>query len=258
MTARLPALLAFVFAVLWGAAAQALAPVYGYQVVRSYPHDTSAFTQGLFFSGGALYETTGLEGRSGIRRVDLRTGRVLQQQALDARYFGEGATALGGRLYQLTWRSQIGFVYDLRTFRQIGSFRYTGEGWGLTTDGRRLIMSDGTAQLRFLNPTTLTETGRVTVNDGGRPIAGLNELEFVNGEVFANVWQTDLIARIDPATGRVTGWINLAGLLTPAERRGTDVLNGIAWDPSSRRLFVTGKLWPRMFEIRIVAPATRR
>lgn len=258
MKARLSAFFACAVALLWAAAAQALAPVYGYQVVRSYPHDPSAFTQGLFFSGGSLFETTGLEGRSGIRRVELRTGRVLQQQALDARYFGEGATAIGGRLYQLTWRSQTAFVYDLRTFRQTGSFRYPGEGWGLTTDGRRLIMSDGTAQLRFLDPRTFAETGRVTVNDGGRPIVSLNELEFVNGEVFANVWQTDLVARIDPATGRVTGWINLAGLLTPAERSRTDVLNGIAWDARTRRLYVTGKLWPRLYEIRLVAPWPRR
>lgn len=260
MIARLLALLAVALATLSALPAQALAPVYGYRVVRSYPHDPNAFTQGLFFHNGQLYESTGLEGRSGIRRVDLQSGRSLQQQALDSRYFGEGSVAVGDQLYQLTWRSQIGFIYDIRTFRAVGSFRYAGEGWGLTHDGRRIIMSDGTPQLRFLQPGTMRELGRITVTDDGRPIAALNELEFVQGEVYANVWQTDLIARIDPASGRVTGWINLAGLLSPADRARSrpDVLNGIAWDPRGRRLFVTGKQWPRLYEIQLVPPRTAR
>jgi glutamine cyclotransferase len=226
--------------------------IYGYTVVRSYPHDREAFTQGLIVRGGALYEGTGLNGRSGIRKVELETGRVLQIQPLDADYFGEGITEWKGALIQLTWRSEIAFVYDLPTFRRTGSFSYRGEGWGITHDGRRLIMSDGSAQLRFLDPETFKETGRVTVRDANGPVSELNELEFVKGEVFANVWQTDRIARIAPATGRVTGWIDLANLLPASERVPDAVLNGIAYDAGADRLFVTGKLWPRLFEITLV------
>src|SRR3954469_7123191 len=196
----------------------ASAPVYGYNVQRSFTHDHEAFTQGLIFRNGVLYEGTGLNGRSGIRKVQLETGQVLQVQPLDASHFGEGITDWKDTLLQLTWRSEVGFVYDLATFRQVKTFSYTGEGWGLTHDRTRLIMSDGSADLRFLDPETLKETGRMTVRDGGRPVAALNELEYVNGEVFANVWQTDRIARISPADGRVTGWIDLAGLLPAAER----------------------------------------
>jgi glutamine cyclotransferase len=230
-------------------------PTYGYQLVRSYPHDRGAFTQGLIFRDGVFYEGTGLNGRSGIRRVKLESGEVLQMQPLAQEYFGEGITDWNGQIVQLTWQSQVGFVYDMKTFEQTKRFSYTGEGWGLTHDDSRLIMSDGSAQLRFLDPATLKETGRLTVRDANGPVDRLNELEYVKGEIFANVWLTDRIARISLKDGRVTGWIDLAGLLTPAERAAVDaaggVLNGIAYDAKGDRLFVTGKLWPRVFEIKL-------
>lgn len=232
------------------------APVAGYQVVRIYPHDPQAFTQGLVFLDGALYEGTGLPGRSTIRKVRLENGEVLQVQKLDPQYFGEGITVLGNRLFELTYKSEIGFEYDRVTFRRTGTFTYRGEGWGLTHDGARLIMSDGTAFLRFLDPATLKETGRIQVRDGQTPVVYLNELEYIKGEVFANVWQTDRIARISPKTGAVIGWIDLKGLLNPRDAaQGAEVLNGIAYDAATDRLFVTGKLWPKLFEIKIVPPA---
>jgi glutamine cyclotransferase len=227
-------------------------PTWGYQVVRSYPHDRQAFTQGLLFRQGVFYEGTGLKGRSGIRKVQPETGEVLQFQPLSAEYFGEGITDWKGELIQLTWQSGLGFVYDLSSFERRRTFSYAGEGWGLTQDGRRIIMSDGSAELRFLDPATLKETGRLTVRDQNGPVSQLNELEYVKGEIYANVWQTERIARISPKDGRVTGWIDLRGLLSPAEKAGTDVLNGIAYDAAGDRLFVTGKLWPRVFEIRLV------
>jgi glutamine cyclotransferase len=225
---------------------------YTYTVVATYPHDPQAFTQGLVFDNGRLYEGTGLNGRSSLRRVDLETGGVLQQVDLADQYFGEGVTVFGEKLYQLTWRSQTGFVYDKTTFALQDEFTYPTEGWGITQDGQRLIMSDGTNRLRFWQPETLEEIGHIDVFDGGSPVARLNELEYIGGEVFANIWQTDRIARIDPETGRVTGWIDLAGLLTPQERAAADVLNGIAYLAEEDRLFVTGKLWPKLFEIRLV------
>lgn len=226
---------------------------YGYTVVRSYPHDRDAFTQGLEYVDGLLYEGTGRTGSSGIRKVKLETGEVLQAQPLDARYFGEGITVWKNRIIQLTWQSEVGFVYDRQTFQQQRTFQYTGEGWGLTHDATRLIMSDGspTGTLKFFDPETLRQTGTLTVRDGGRPVANLNELEYVKGQIYANVWQTDRIAIIAPKTGRVTGWIDLHGILDPREAGGVDVLNGIAYDAAGDRLFVTGKLWPRLFEIRI-------
>jgi glutamine cyclotransferase len=227
-------------------------PTFGYQVVRSYPHDRNAFTQGLIFRDGVLYEGTGLNGRSGIRKVKLETGEVLQMKALSPEYFGEGITDWNDQIVQLTWRSEVGFVYDLKTLDQIRRWSYTGEGWGLTHDDTRLIMSDGSAQLRFIDPATLTETGRLTVRDANGAVDRLNELEYVKGEILANVWQTDRLARISPKDGRVTGWIDLSGLLSPIERGSVDVLNGIAYDAAGDRLFVTGKLWPRVFEIRLV------
>lgn len=227
------------------------APRFGYTVVRSYPHDRGAFTQGLLFKDGFLYEGTGQEGTSSIRKVRLDTGEVLQIRRLDDRYFGEGISIVDDRLIQLTWKSEIGFVYDAKTFEPAGTFNYEGEGWGLTYDGKRLVRSDGSSVLRFLDPRTLKETGRMTVRDRGVPVEALNELEIVKGEIFANVFMTDLIARISPTTGDVTGWIDLTGLLSPRERAGVDVLNGIAYDAAGDRLFVTGKLWPRLFEIKL-------
>jgi glutaminyl-peptide cyclotransferase len=227
-------------------------PVYGYRVVNVYPHDRQAYTQGLIWCGGFLYEGTGLHGASSLRKVRLETGRVVEQRSLDRQYFGEGITEWGGRLLQLTWNSNLGFIYDRSSLKVRGTFRYPGEGWGLTHDRDRLIMSDGTATLRFLDPKTLRETGRLNVQSGGAPLADLNELEFVQGEIYANVFQTDLIARISPQTGAVTGWIDLRGLLPEADRRiPVDVLNGIAYDAGGKRLFVTGKLWPKLFEIEL-------
>jgi glutamine cyclotransferase len=234
--------------------APAPTPVYGYQVVRSYPHDPQAFTQGLTYHDGHLYEGTGLPGRSSIRKVKLESGEVLQIQHLDSQYFGEGIAIWQNALVQLTWQSEIGFVYDRATFQRTRTFTYLGEGWGLTQDGKRLIMSDGQpdGMLRFIDPVSMKETGRIAVRDGNRPVAGLNELEVVKGEIYANVWPTDRLARISPATGRVTGWIDLSGLLSPRDAAGVDVLNGIAYDAAGDRLFVTGKLWPKLFEIRVI------
>ena len=227
------------------------APVSRFEVVKVYPHDPLAFTQGLVFNDGVLYEGTGLNGRSGIRRVRLENGEVLQVQALEQRHFGEGIALVDNSIVQLTWQSGVGFVYDKTTFQRTRTFNYRGEGWGLTYDGTRLIMSDGTPTLRFLDPKTLEQTGTLQVRDGRRAVDDLNELEVVKGEIFANVWNSNRIARISPQTGLVTGWIDLTGLLDPAAAGKVDVLNGIAYDPKGDRLFVTGKLWPKLFEIRI-------
>ncbi|ATQ42655.1 glutaminyl-peptide cyclotransferase [Caulobacter mirabilis] len=227
-------------------------PGFGYQVLNRYPHDREAFTQGLFWREGVLYESTGLVGRSSIRKVELTTGKVLQRRDTDPQQFGEGIVDWEHRLVQLTWLGQKGYVYDVEALERTGQFSYVGQGWGLTRDDRRIIMSDGTADLRFLDPLTLKETGRITVKAGDQPIHNLNELEWIEGEVWANVWQTHFIARIDPGTGQVVGWIDLSGLLSAEEARGVDVLNGIAYDREKKRIFVTGKLWPTLFEIRIV------
>ncbi len=228
------------------------APVATYRVVKAYPHDRQAFTQGLEYVGGVLYESTGQNGQSGIRKVKLETGEVLQQQPLDEKYFGEGITIWGKTLIQLTWQSETGFVYDADSFKQLRSFSYTGEGWGLTHDATRIILSDGTASLRFLDPKTLKEVGRLAVHEGATPVVRLNELEVVRGEVLANVWQTTRIARISLKTGEVTGWVDLTGLLDARDAAAADVLNGIAYDAAGDRLFVTGKWWPKLFEIKIV------
>lgn len=233
-------------------AGRSSAPVAKYRVVRVYPHDPEAFTQGLVYLDGFLYEGTGLNGRSSIRKVKLENGEVVQMQKVDSQYFGEGIAVKGDTIYELTWQSEIGFLYDRATFTRKGTFNYKGEGWGLTHDGQRLIMSDGTAFLRFLDPGTLKELSRIQVKDGASPVGNLNELEYVKGEIFANVWQTHRIARISPKTGRVTAWLDLDGLLTPREAQQADVLNGIAYDAAGDRLFVTGKLWPKLFEIKIV------
>ncbi len=231
------------------------APVASYRVVHVFPHDREAFTQGLVYLNGVFYEGTGLNGRSTIRKVRIENGEVLQIQKLDSQYFGEGIAVFGDTLFQLTWTSGIGVLYDVASFQRKGTFTYTGEGWGLTHDGARLIMSDGSATLRYVDPTTRKLLSRLTVRDGGVPVANLNELEYVNGEIFANVWQTERIARISPNTGVVTGWIDLTGLLTPREQaQGVDATNGIAYDAAGDRLFVTGKLWPKVFQIKIVPP----
>jgi glutaminyl-peptide cyclotransferase len=227
------------------------APHQMYSVVRTYPHDPSAFTQGLEYHDGFLYEGTGLNGRSSIRKVRLETGEVVQKRDLPSQYFGEGITIWKAEIVELTWRSQIGFTYDLSTFAPKRTFSYSGEGWGLTHDDRSLIMSDGSAAIRFLDPDTFAERRRVVVADAGVPITRLNELEYVRGEIYANVWQTDTIVRIAPDSGRVLGWIDVRDLLGTAERSSTDVLNGIAYDATRDRLFLTGKLWPKVFEIKI-------
>lgn len=228
------------------------APVHGYRVVNIYPHDPEAFTQGLIFQDDALYEGTGLEGRSSIRKVRLETGEVLRIRRLDPELFGEGITAWDDTLVELTWQSGVAFVYDRATFRPLRRFRYTGEGWGLTQDGKHLIMSDGSASLRFLDPRSFREVKRIIVRDAGQPVMHLNELEWVRGEILANVWQTDRIARISPSDGRVRAWVDLRGLLDRHDAASVDVLNGIAYDAARDRLFVTGKLWPKLFEIKFV------
>jgi len=227
-------------------------PVYGYQIVRVYPHDRDAFTQGLQFVDGVLYEGTGLNGRSSIRRVELETGKVLQKRNVPEEHFGEGITVWKSDLIELTWQSHVAFVYDRATFEPKKRFSYAGEGWGLTHDGTNLVMSDGSDRLRVLDPATFAEKRRIAVTAGGTPLPNLNELEYVKGEIFANIWRTDYVARIAPDTGKVSAYIDLRGLLTPAERAGTDVLNGIAYDEKQDRLFVTGKLWPKLFEIKLV------
>jgi glutaminyl-peptide cyclotransferase len=229
-------------------------PVYGYQIVHTYPHDPDAFTEGLFYRDGFLFESTGLNGHSTVRRVKLETGEVVQVSELPPQLFGEGICDWGDRIVGLTWKTQVGFVLDLKTFELQRQFSYPGEGWGLTHDDQELVMSDGTPALRFLDPKTLRETHRVRVTAAGQPVQQVNELEWVEGEVFANIWQSDRVARIDPKTGNVVGWIDLSGLLSVKDRLSSnpDVLNGIAYDAAGKRLFVTGKLWPKLFEIRLV------
>jgi glutaminyl-peptide cyclotransferase len=229
-----------------------------YEVVNTYPHDRAAFTQGLIIRDGFLYESTGLNGRSSLRKVVLETGEVVQRETVSSEHFAEGLTDWGDRLIQITWQSQLGLVYDLKTLKPQSTFKYSGEGWGITHDSRRLIMSDGSSTLRFLDPKTFTETSRIEVTYEGKPLRNLNELEFVKGEIFANVWQSNSIVVIDPASGRVTSRIDLPGLLSPADRTpAVDVLNGIAYDAKHDRLFVTGKLWPKLFEIRLKRPGTK-
>ncbi len=228
------------------------APVQDCTVVRSFPHDPAAFCQGLVFHDGFLYEGTGSYGESTIRKVELETGKVLQRHDLAADEFGEGITLWKDRLIQLTWKSQTAICYDVASFRELQRHRYRGEGWGLTSDGRQLIMSDGTATLRFIEPKTFTVLRELVVRDGNRRIRNLNELEYVEGEVYANIWYEDRIARISPESGRVLGWIDLSRLWPAGQRPHRDaVLNGIAYDAQHQRLFVTGKNWPKLFEIRV-------
>ena len=229
------------------------APQYGYTVVRSFPHDPKAFTQGLEYFDGFLYEGTGQKGSSAVRKVELETGKVVQDTKLHPQYFGEGITIAQGKVFQLTWQDRAGFVYDAKTLKFIRNFSYFGEGWGLTHEPSALVMSDGTSTLRFLEMTRFQERRRMKVMDAGVPIEGLNELEMIRGEIWANVWQTDYIVRISPKEGRVLGWINLKGLPGPptAKLSSEAVANGIAFDAQKNRIFVTGKLWPRVFEIAI-------
>jgi glutamine cyclotransferase len=231
----------------------AQAPEFTYQVVHAYPHDRTAFTQGLEYRDGFLYEGTGLKGHSTLRKVKLETGQVLQHIDLAPSYFGEGITVLDGRIVELTYQTQIGFVYDRSTFRLLRNFTYAGEGWGLTNDGKTIFMSDGTPEIRMWDPETLQERKRITVRDGSKAIENLNELEYVRGEIYANVWQTNRIVRFAPGDGHVIAWIDMSGLLKPEDlTEPVDVLNGIAYDAARDRLFVTGKLWPKLFEIKVV------
>jgi glutamine cyclotransferase len=224
---------------------------YSFEVVHAWPHDPGAFTQGLVFRDGELLESTGLNGHSSLREVNLETGKVMRQETVPAEYFAEGLAVIGEQAYQLTWKGQTGFIYDVSTFELKGTFPYEGEGWGLTTDGKLLVMSDGTSRIRFIDPDTFKVVRSIDVTLSGKPVVRLNELEWIKGEIFANVWQTDTVVRIDPATGEVRGVIDFSFLLPLDQRAGVDVLNGIAYDPARDRLFVTGKLWPELFEVRL-------
>ena len=230
-------------------------PVFNFQVVNTYPHDKAAFTEGLQFVDGAMYESTGMEGTSWVRRYDLATGAVQAEHVIDKQYFGEGSVVLADKIVSVTWKNQKGFILDRATLAPKGEFTYTGEGWGMTTDGAKVFMSDGSSSIRVMDPGTLAETGAIKVTMNGRPVDQLNELEFIKGEIWANVFQTDRIVRIDPATGKVNSVVYLANLLSPQDRQGVDVLNGIAYDAVGDRIFVTGKYWPKIFEIKIIDPA---
>lgn len=226
----------------------------GYRIIHTYPHDSKAFTQGLIYVDGHLYESTGLNGQSSVRMVDLTSGQVLQKHDLPQDDFGEGLTDWGSTLVQLTWTSHKGFVYDRFSFSLLRTFNYEGEGWGLTHDETQLIFSDGTSYLRFLDPKTFREIRRIhVVDESGRPVENLNELEYIHGEIYANVWQADEIVRISPRTGKIVGRIDLSGIIDKRELEGNGaVLNGIAYDSTNDRLFVTGKLWPKLFEIKVL------
>jgi glutamine cyclotransferase len=238
----------------FAAAAAPPLPADSYQIIHTYPHDAKAFTQGLIYLDGHLYESTGLNGRSSLRMVDLASGQVLQKHDLPDDYFGEGLTDWGSTLIQLTWTSHTAFVYDRFSFSLQRTFSYNGEGWGLTHDDTNLILSDGTSYLRFLDPKSFRVVRRIHVTDeSGHPVESLNELEYIHGEIYANVWQTDEILRISPRTGKILGRIDLSGIIDKRELQGEGaVLNGIAYDPAQDRIFVTGKLWPKLFEIKIV------
>jgi glutaminyl-peptide cyclotransferase len=226
-------------------------PVFRATVVHTYPHDSSAFTQGLEYFAGYLYESTGRSGQSTIRKVTLNTAKVLQQRSLPSQYFGEGLTLFKGKIYQLTWLTKVGFIYDLQTFQPQGQFKYQTEGWGLTHDDASLIMSDGSNQLRYLDPATFAVTKTLDVYAGNEAVANLNELEYIEGVIFANIWHSPRIARIDPQSGQVLSWIDLASLSAKEQRGAEDVLNGIAYDSKTHRIFVTGKDWPELLEIKI-------
>lgn len=227
-------------------------PVWGCTVVKTFPHDPGAFTEGLLWYNGGLFESTGMHNTSSVRKTELATGNVLRRFDLPAQYFGEGLALVDGRLHQLTWQTNVGFVYDLTSFAKVDTFTYYGEGWGLTTDGAELIMSDGTSFLRFMDPATHAVKRTVGVTAAGKPVEDINELEWVKGEIYANIWKTEKIARIDPVNGNVLGWIDCKGILPASDRSGhEDVMNGIAYDPKGDRLFVTGKYWTKLYEIKL-------
>jgi glutaminyl-peptide cyclotransferase len=233
-------------------ATPAVVPKYGYQIVNIWPHDSNAFTQGLILVDGKLLESTGQEGRSSLRSVELETGKILKKVAVPEPYFAEGIAVLNGKVYQLTWQHQTGFIYDSKTLEKVGQFNYGGEGWGLTTDGKSLILSDGSNRLRFIDPSNFQVTKTISVLDGKTPVNQLNELEFVQGEIYANIWHNDRIAIINPQNGRVNSWLDLTGLMSKEELQDPEaVLNGIAYDQANNKLFVTGKLWPSLFEIKV-------
>lgn len=233
-------------------AANGPVPKYGYQIVNIWPHDSNAFTQGLILVDGKLLESTGQEGFSSLRRVELESGKVLKKVDVPVPFFAEGITELNGKVYQLTWQHGVGFIYDAQTLDLLGEFNYQGEGWGLTTDGQSLILSDGSDRLRFIDPISFRVTRTISVKDGSLPVRELNELEYVKGEIYANVWHDNRIATIDPQSGRVNGWIDLTGLMPEGELQDPEaVLNGIAYDQANDKLIVTGKLWPRVFEIQV-------
>lgn len=239
--------------ILFASILAAATPEYTYKVIHVYPHDRTSFTEGLEYHGGFLYESTGEKGHSVLRKMKLETGEVVQEIKLAPHLFGEGITILNHEIFQLTYQTQLGFVYDLATMREKRTFIYQGEGWGLTNDGTQIYMDDGSAQIRVWDPATLQEKRRFTVHDDNGPIEQVNELEWVAGEIYSNVWQTDRMLRISPVDGRVLGRVNLAGLLTANDRSArVDVLNGIAYDAAGKRLFVTGKWWPKLFEIQLV------
>jgi len=224
-----------------------------YEIIDKYPHDPEAFTQGLIWHDGLLYEGTGLYGRSSLRQVDLKTGIVLKKISLPAEFFGEGITIFNNRIYQLTWKSNIGFIYDLDSFQQLETFSYSHEGWGITHDGKRLIISDGTPVLHFIDPFTFKETGHIRVYEKDKPIYRINELEFVKGNIYANIWQSNKVAIIDPGTGQILAWLDLTDILKQEDIcQKVDVLNGIAYDMKNEYLFITGKLWPKIFQIKII------
>jgi glutaminyl-peptide cyclotransferase len=238
-------------------------PAYGYQVVHAYPHDRGAFTEGLFYDNGFLYESTGIDLESSLQKVNLETGEVVRKFDWPEGYFGEGIIKWHDTVYQLTYKNQIGFIFDFNTFAKKGEFQYQGQGWAFTTDGKQVYM-DGSREvqaeqsdpeIRIIDPETLKETGLIRVTADGVPVKNLNELEWVKGEIYANIWQTHKIARIDPKTGKVVGWIDLTGILSLQDQQGANELNGIAYDANGDRLFVTGKNWPKLFEIRLVRNA---
>ena len=227
-------------------------PVYAYEVINTWPHDAEAYTQGLVFHDGTLFESTGLYGSSTLRRVELKTGKVKKKVEIAREYFAEGMTIFGDKVFQLTWQAQKGFVYDLKKLRQEAEFTYEGQGWGLTHDNHSLIMSDGTNRIRFLDPTSFQVQRTISVYENGHPLTELNELEFIKGEIYANIWKTNRIVRLDPTTGKLNAWVDLTGLHHEGDDRPENCLNGIAYDAESDRLFVTGKRWTKLYEIRLV------